>query len=145
MLGSIDRLTDRVIRRVTLSVLAAGFGVASFGTALAALYYWLILWMSISEALIAVALLLCVAALLIARFAVAKPPTKLVTEAVPSQNNLISGLLSSAGNIANDAVKADPLGAMLGAGAAGFILETRSDIDQAVIHQILRQFIGRSI
>ena len=145
MLGSIDRLTDRVIRRVTLSVLAAGFGVASFGTALAALYYWLILWMSISEALIAVALLLCVAALLIARFAVDKPPTKLVTEAVPSQNNLISGLLSSAGNIANDAVKADPLGAMLGAGAAGFILETRSDIDQAVIHQILRQFIGRSI
>ena len=53
-------------------------------------------------------------------------------------------LMAMASDLAGDAVKADPLGAMLGAGAAGFILETRPDLDHALIQQVLRQFLNRS-
>jgi hypothetical protein len=141
MFRSIDRLTDRVIRRVVLFALAGCLGLAALGVALAALYYWLILWMSVPAALLIVALLLVIAALVTARLAIGAKPAKVSASA--EANAIVPGLVAAAGDLAGDAVRADPLGAMLGAGAAGFILETRPDLDHALIQQVLRQFLAR--
>jgi len=140
MLGSIDSLTDRVIRRVVLFALAGCLGLAAWGVALAALYSWLILWMSNPAALLGVALLLAITALGAARLAAGTKPTKAAT---PTANPLVPSLVAAAGDLAGEAVRADPLGAMLGAGAAGFILETRPDLDHALIQQVLRQVLAR--
>jgi MFS family permease len=142
MFGSIDRLTDRVIRRVVLLLLAGCLGLAAIGVALASLYYWLILWMTVPAALLAVALLLTIIALVLARLSAAKPSAK--AAAATSQAAAVGpNLMAMASDLAGTAVKADPLGAMLGAGAAGFILETRPDLDHALIQQVLRQFLTR--
>jgi hypothetical protein len=53
----------------------------------------------------------------------------------------IPALAAMAAEVAGDAVTADPLGALLGAGAIGFILESRPDLDHALVQQMLRQFI----
>ena len=142
MFGSIDRLTDRVIRRVVLLTLAGCLGLAAIGVAHAALYYWLILWMSVPAALLIVATVLVILALALARIAVGKPSAK-PAAAAPAAG-IAPNLMAMASDLAGDAVKADPLGAMLGAGAAGFILETRPDLDHALIQQVLRQFLNRS-
>ena len=146
MLGSIDRLTDRltdrVIKRVVLFALAGCLGLAALGVALAALYHWLILWMSISAALGTVALLLAIAALATARHAAGKPSAK--ASATAQTETAMPSLMAAAADLAGEAVKSDPLGAVLGAGAAGFILETRPDLDHALIQQVLRQFLTRS-
>ncbi len=143
MFGSIDRLTDRVIKRVVLLTLAGCLGLAAIGVAHAALYSWLILWMSVPAALLIVATVLVILALGLARVAVGKPSAKPVVAASPVAG-LAPNLMAMASDLAGDAVKADPLGAMLGAGAAGFILETRPDLDHALIQQVLRQFLNRS-
>jgi hypothetical protein len=141
MMGSIDRLTDRVIRRVVLCALAGCLGLAAMGVALASVYFWLTLWMSVPAALLMVALLLTIAALSAARLAAGTAPTKAASPA--ATNTLVPNLVAAAGDLADEAVRADPLGAMLGAGAAGFILETRPDLDHALIQQVLRQFLAR--
>ncbi len=145
MLEAIDRLTNRVIQRVILYALATCLGLAAFGVALAALYHWLIFWMPIWAALGIVALILTIAALGIAQAAMKKVVAK---QAIPPSsiptNDLLPGLMAAASNIAGDAVRADPLGAMLGASVAGFIMETRPDLDQGLIQQVLRQFLSRS-
>ncbi|MBI2255619.1 MAG: phage holin family protein [Proteobacteria bacterium] len=151
MLGSIDRLTDRVtdrvVRRVVLLALVGCLGLAAFGVALAALHYWLVLWMSQPAALLIVALLLTIAALGCARLAMGArsaktTPGKTTLESAET-DALAPSLVAAASDLAGEAVRADPLGAMLGAGAAGFILETRPDLDHALIQQVLRQFIAR--
>jgi MFS family permease len=142
MFGSIDRLTDRVIRRVVLLFLAGCLGLAAVGVALASLYYWLILWMTVPAALLIVALLLTIIALILARVSAAKTSAKVVADTSPAAA-MGPNLMAMASDLAGSAVKADPLGAMLGAGAAGFILETRPDLDHALIQQVLRQFLAR--
>lgn len=143
MLGSIDRLTDRVIKRAVLLILAGCLGLAAIGVAAASLYYWLILWMTVPAALLIVATLLAIFALGLARVGVGKPSAKTAASAAPAAA-LAPNLMAVASDLAGEAVKADPLGAMLGAGAAGFILETRPDLDHALIQQVLRQFLARS-
>jgi hypothetical protein len=144
MFGSIDRLTDRVIRRLISFVVAACLGLAAFGVALAALYYWLILWMTAPAALVIVSLILAIAALALARIGMGGSKAAKAVPAAGLPTDMMPGLMAAASNIAGDAVRADPLGAMLGAGAAGFILETRPDLDHALIQQVLRQFLARS-
>lgn len=143
MFGSIDRLTDRVIRRVVLLILAGCLGLAALGVASASLYTWLILWMTVPAALLIVATLLTILALGLARIATGKQSAKSAAAASPAAA-LAPNLVAAASDLAGEAVKADPLGAMLGAGAAGFILETRPDLDHALIQQVLRQFLARS-
>lgn len=143
MLGSIDRLTDRVMKRAVLLILAGCLGLAAIGVAAASLYYWLILWMTVPAALLIVATLLAICALGLARVGVGKPSAKTAATAAPA-TALAPNLMAVASDLAGEAVKADPLGAMLGAGAAGFILETRPDLDHALIQQVLRQFLARS-
>jgi len=143
MLGSIDRLTDRVMKRAVLLILAGCLGLAAIGVAAASLYYWLILWMAVPAALLIVATLLAIFALGLARVGVGKPSAKTAATAAPA-TALAPNLMAVASDLAGEAVKADPLGAMLGAGAAGFILETRPDLDHALIQQVLRQFLARS-
>lgn len=144
MLGAIDRLTNRIIQRVILYALATCLGLAALGVALAALYHWLIFWIPIWAALGIVALILMIAALGFARAATRKPDAQaaIPASAVPT-NDLLPGLMAAASDIAGDAVRADPLGAILGAGAAGFIMETRPDLDHGLIQQVLRQFLAR--
>lgn len=145
MLGAIDRLTNRIIQRVILYALATCLGLAAFGVALAALYHWLIFWMSIWAALGVLALILTISALGFAQAAMKRAVVKpaIPASAVPT-TDLLPSLMAAASDIAGDAVRADPLGAMLGAGAAGFIMETRPDLDHGLVQQVLRQFLARS-
>lgn len=143
MFGSINRLTDRVIRRVVLLSLAGCLGFAAIGVGLASLFTWLILWMTVPAALLIVATILAILALGSARIALGKASAKPVVDPSPVAG-LAPNLMAMASDLAGEAVKADPLGAMLGAGAAGFILETRPDLDHALIQQVLRQFLTRA-
>ncbi|MDY0873631.1 hypothetical protein [Dongia rigui] len=136
-------MADRVIRRVVLLFLAGCLGLAAIGVASASLYYWLILWMTVPAALLIVALVLLISALLLARFSATKEPANVPASAAPAAA-LGPNLMAMASDIAGQAVKADPLGAMLGAGAAGFILETRPELDHALIQQVLRQVLART-
>jgi hypothetical protein len=145
MLASIDRLTDRVLRRLVLAGLAACLGLGAIGVAAAALYQYLLGWMLPPAALGIVALSLAIIALVLARMAqgpsnsgLANP--KRVASASGTATDGMPALIAAAGDMAGAAVKADPLGAMLGAGAMGFILESRPDLDHALVQQVLRQF-----
>lgn len=138
MLASIDRLTDRVLRRLVLAGLAACLGLGAIGVAAASLYQYLLDWIRPSAALGIVALSLAIIALVLVRIAQSNPKRTAasplpVTDGMPA-------LMAAAGEMAAEAVKVDPLGAMLGAGAIGFILESRPDLDHALVQQVLRQF-----
>lgn len=141
MLASLDRLTDRIARQVILLAMAACLCLAAIGFAAAALYYWLLAWMLQPQALGLVALVLLIVALVLA-LAAQRSSKRIVAKTAHS--DLASGipaLAALASDAAGAAVKADPLGAMLGAGAVGFILESRPDLDHALVQQILRQFV----
>lgn len=140
MLASIDRLTDRVLRRLVLAGLAACLGLGAIGVAAAALYQYLLGWMLPPAALGIVALSLAIIALVLARFAQGQSvPKRTAALPFPAAEGM-PALIAAAGDMAGEAVKADPLGAMLGAGAMGFILESRPDLDHALVQQVLRQF-----
>ena len=139
MLASLDRLTDRIARQVILLAMSACLVLAAIGFAATALYYWLLAWMPQPQALGLVALVLLIVALILA--VAAQRGSKRVAKA--PANNLAGGipaLAALASEAASSAVKADPLGAMLGASAIGFILESRPDLDHALLSQMLRQF-----
>ncbi|WP_374309254.1 hypothetical protein [Dongia sp.] len=140
MLASIDRLTDRVLRRLVLAGLAACLGLGAIGVAAASLYHYLLDWMRPAAALGIVALSLAIIALVLARIAQAQSSPKRVAAVQGATMDSMPALVAAAGDMAGEAVKADPLGAMLGAGAMGFILESRPDLDHALVQQVLRQF-----
>lgn len=141
MLASLDRLTDRIARQVVLLAMSACLGLAGLGVAAAALYYWLLDWMTQPQALGLVAVVLLIVALVLAvagqRGMRSRPKPQLAEGLAGSLPGIAGMAVEAAGN----AVKADPLGAMLGAGAIGFILESRPDIDQTLVQQVLRQFM----
>ena len=142
MLASLDRLTDRIARQAVLLAMSACLVLAAIGFAAAALYYWLLAWMAQPQALGLVALVLLIVALVLAL--AAQRSSKRATVAKAAHSELAGGipaLAALASDAAGAAVKADPLGAMLGASAIGFILESRPDLDHALVQQILRQFV----
>lgn len=140
MLASIDRLTHRFARQAVLLVMSSFLALAAAGVAAAALYYCLLRWMSQPEALGLVALILLIASLLLAMVARGTRKGGAVKTADAQEAAGFPAVAAVAGEMASNAVKADPLGAMLGAGAIGFILESRPDLDHALLQQVLRQF-----
>ncbi|WP_374649730.1 hypothetical protein [Dongia sp.] len=138
MMAAIDRLTDRILRRLLFLGMAGCLCLGAIGVGAASLYQWLLAWIPAAAALAIIALLMLVAGLLLMRVALGarrRPiPAKV---AAPAD---MPALIALAGDLAGDAVKADPLGSMLGASALGFILESRPDLDHALVHQILRQW-----
>nr|WP_298689387.1 hypothetical protein [uncultured Dongia sp.] len=141
MFASIDRLTGRLARQAILLVMSACLSLAAAGMAAAALYYWLLDWMPQPQALGLVALVLLILGLILAVAAQGGKKSKVAAQA--AQSNVATGipaLAAMASDAASAAVKADPLGAMLGASAIGFILESRPDLDHALLQQVLRQF-----
>lgn len=142
MLASLDRLTDRIVRQVILLAVCACLVLAAIGFAAAALYYWLLDWMTQPQALGLVALVLLMVALILALAAQSSSRRAGAARAAHSDAaGGIPALAALASDAASAAVKADPLGAMLGAGAIGFILESRPDLDHALVQQVLRQFM----
>ncbi len=140
MLASIDRLTDRLVRQAILWAMSACLALAAAGVGAGALYVWLLDWMTQPQALGLVALVLAIVALglgIAAQNAAKRPQGPFKTICAGS----IPALAAMATEAAGEAVKADPLGAMLGASAIGFILESRPDLDHTLIQQALRQFM----
>ena len=139
MLASIERLTERLARQAILLALSACLAIAAAGMAAAALYFWLLAWMPQPQALGLVALVLLIGALvfLLAATGAGRKPKAVQGWQAAVGIPALAGLVSEA---AGNAVRADPLGAMLGAGAVGFILESRPDLDHALLQQVLRQF-----
>lgn len=141
MLASIERLTDRLARRAILLAMSACLAIAAAGMAAAALYFWLLAWMPQPQAFGLVAVVLLIAALILALAAAGGRKAKVAQAAqLGGAGAGLPALAALAGEAAGDAVRADPLGAMLGAGAIGFILESRPDLDHALVQQVLRQF-----
>lgn len=140
MLASIERLTDRVMRRLVLAGLATCLGLGAVGVAAASLYQYLLAWMLPPAALGIVALTLAILALILGRIAQGPAIPKRTTSSAGVGTVGMPAVIAAVGDVAGEAVKADPLGAMLGAGAMGFILESRPDLDQALVQQVLRQF-----
>ncbi|WP_374383207.1 hypothetical protein [Dongia sp.] len=140
MIGSIESLSDRLMRRFLLLVLAACLGLGALGVGAAALYQWLLLWVMPAAALglvaLALALLATGAGILALRGRKALPANAPLSA---GETGPAARLMATAGDIAGDVVRADPLGAVLGAGALGFILEGRPDLEQALVGQFLRQ------
>jgi hypothetical protein len=137
MFASIDRLTERIMRRLMLLGLASCLALGAMAMGTAALYQWLLNWMQPAAALGFLALVLVAAALVLVRLSVRSARTKTSAQSTPIAAG--PSQFDVAGNAAVDAVKADPLGAMLGAGAIGFILESRPDLDHALFQQVLRR------
>ncbi len=141
MLASIERLTDRLARQAVLLAMSACLAIAAAGMAAAALYFWLLAWMPQPQALGLVALVLLIAALVLALAAKGSSKGKAAQAAQAGAASAgLPALAALASEAAGDAVRADPLGAMLGAGAIGFILENRPELDHALVQQVLRQF-----
>lgn len=140
MIGPIERLSDRLMRRFLLLGLAACLALGALGVGAAGLYQWLLVWMLPAASLGVVALVLLALALLLMAAALLDTRAPRPVTLPEAESNSVAALMAAAGDIAGDAVRADPLGAVLGAGALGFILENRPDLDHALLNQFLRQF-----
>lgn len=142
MFAAIERVAAKLARQVVLLAMAGCLVLAAAGVAAAALYYWLLAWMTQPQALGLVALVLLIVALIFAVAATTKSRIKPAHQAGEATGLAggIPALAALASEAAGTAVKADPLGAMLGASAIGFILESRPDLDHALVQQVLRQF-----
>jgi hypothetical protein len=137
----IDRMLHRILRKVLFLVMSSFVALGALGVAAGAFYYWLLEFMSRPAALASLALVMLIIAAAFLFAARGGKRTKKVRKSItPESPAAIPALAAMATEAAGDAVRADPLGSMLSASALGFILESRPEIDQALMQQIMRQF-----
>lgn len=139
MIGPIERLSDRLMRRFLLLGLAACLALGALGVGAAGLYQWLLVWMLPAASLGVVALVLLALTLLVLAAVLIDARTPRPATLQAAEADFVSALTTTVGDIAGGAVRADPLGAVLCAGALGFILESRPELDRALLRQLLRQ------
>ncbi|WP_374371204.1 hypothetical protein [Dongia sp.] len=136
-MASLEGMGERVLRKLILAMLAGILALAALGIGLAAFYLWMLASLTPAAALAIVAAILAVLAL-----AALIGLTYRRRPAPPSLGPSISaGLagLPEAAEMVRRAVAADPRGAVLGAVAAGYIVESGPALDAAVLSRLLAQ------
>jgi hypothetical protein len=137
-MSSIEGIGDRILRKLVLALLAGILALSALGIGLAAFYLWMLAALTPPAALAVVASILAV----LASAAAFAMHGRRRTRVSPSLGqSLTPGLaaLPEAADMVRRAVVADPRGAVLGAVAAGYIMETGPTVDMAVLGRVLAQ------
>lgn len=130
----------RMMRKLSLGLMAGLLALAALAVALSALYLWLLAVIAPPAALGIVAgilAILAVAAWGLAHWRV--PASGAAPEADKSSSPDIAMALPETADIIRRAVIADPRAAMLGAVAAGYVVDSSPGMDIAMLNRIIGQ------
>lgn len=136
-MASIEAMGERVLRKVILAILAGILALAALGTGLAALYLWMLASLTPPAALAIIACILVALALtslVVMSYRRRPAPPALAQSLVPGLETL-----PEAADMVRRAVAADPRGAVLGAIAAGYIMESGPSLDASTLSRLLAQ------
>lgn len=131
-----ESMGTRFVRGIVFGTSAAILALAALGVGAAALYLALIASVSPAAALAIIAGLLALLAVIAGIVAIGRRRPAVPQPLAPE----LTALLPEAADLVRRAVSADPTAAVMGAVAAGFILESRPGLDVGHLARLFAQF-----